>query len=113
VPKWERGGFICEHDHFGSQAPPKPVILSFSVEPDGSVEDIAVVRSSGEPATDKDAVHCLGERHYVPAKQDGTPVEVHISDWVYRAEFGLYRATCSTANCATACPNQGTMGISR
>jgi periplasmic protein TonB len=84
VPVWARGGFSCEQWHsLGSSKPEHPVVLTFFVEPDGSVKDVTVAQSSGHPDIDKDAVDCLSERHYIPAKQGGEPVEVHISDFLY------------------------------
>jgi TonB family protein len=84
VPVWAYGGQSCEQWHaVGSSKPERPAIFAFYVEPDGSVKNISMVQSSGHPDIDKDALECLGERHYQPAKQDGKPIEVRISDWLY------------------------------
>ena len=83
VPVWAHGGFTCERWHAGSDRPPHAAVLTFFVEPDGSTKDITITQSSGRDDVDKDAVECLGERHYNPATRDGTPIEVHITDWLY------------------------------
>ena len=84
VPVWAYGGMQCEQWHaIGSTKPERPVVLSFFVETDGSVKGITIVQSSGHDDIDKDAINCLGGRHYHPAKQDGKPIEVRISDWLY------------------------------
>jgi TonB family protein len=83
VPIWKRGGYSCIGWHTGSKLPPHNVVMSFFVETDGSVKDVTVSQSSGDAEADSDAVKCLSERHYEPAKQDGKPLEVHISDWLY------------------------------
>lgn len=83
VPIWRRGGYSCIGWHTGSKLPPHNVVMSFFVETDGTVKDVAVSQSSGDAEADSDAVKCLSQRHYEPAKQDGKPIEVHISDWLY------------------------------
>jgi TonB family protein len=83
VPVWQRGGYACVGWHTGSRLPPHNVIMGFFVQVDGTVRDVQISQSSGDPEADADAVKCLGERHYKPAKQDGKPIEVHISDWMY------------------------------
>lgn len=83
VPVWSRGGFRCEGWYYGSTRPKHSVVLAFFVDPDGAVKDITVVQSSGQPEVDSDAVKCLSRRHYIPAKEDGKPIQVRISDRLY------------------------------
>jgi len=83
VPQWDHGGFACEDWYTGTSRPAHAVVMTFFVEPDGSVKDVTVSQSSGNPDIDQDAVKCLSQRHYIPAKEDGKPIEVHISDWLY------------------------------
>jgi len=83
VPVWRRGGYSCTSWHTGSRLPPHNVVMSFFVQVDGTVRDVQISQSSGDPEADADAVKCLSERRYEPAKQDGEPIEVHISDWLY------------------------------
>ena len=53
------------------------VICTFVVEKDGSITDICVVRSSGEPSLDKEAVRVIGTMpNWKPGKQRGKPVRV-------------------------------------
>ena len=53
------------------------VICQFVVEKDGKVTDIQVVRSSGEPSLDKEAVRVINSMpKWKPGKQRGKPVRV-------------------------------------
>jgi protein TonB len=49
--------------------------VSFKIEPDGSVRDVAVVQSSGFPELDEAATPCVTTWQYKPAEQNGQPVE--------------------------------------
>ena len=83
APQWQRGGFACEDWYTGTSRPAHAVVMTFFVETDGSVKDVTVSQSSGNPDIDNDAIKCLSQRHYVPAKEGDTPIEVHISDFLY------------------------------
>ena len=84
VPVWARGGFRCEQWYAaGSQKPPHHAILTFSVEPDGAVKDVALVQSSGSEKIDADAIDCLKQRRYQPAKQHGQPIEYRLTESLY------------------------------
>ena len=53
------------------------VICQFVIEKDGKVTDIQVVRSSGEPSLDKEAVRVINSMpKWKPGKQRGKPVRV-------------------------------------
>jgi len=45
--------------------------LAFTVQADGTVSDVKVVKSSGHGRLDSAAVHCVSKWHYRPAIQDG------------------------------------------
>jgi TonB family protein len=51
--------------------------LSFDVDADGSVKDVAVTKSSGSQDVDLSAGTCAYSWRYNPAMQDGKPVKVH------------------------------------
>jgi len=51
-------------------------LVSFKIEPDGSVKDPAVVNSSGNADLDWAAVTCVSSWRYKPAIQNGRPAEV-------------------------------------
>jgi TonB family protein len=79
---WKEGE--CEAWYaIGSKRPARSVLLTFSVETDGSVKDTAVIQSSGNPDIDADAVKCLGQRHYRPATQQGKPVQYRLTEALY------------------------------
>ncbi len=53
------------------------VICEFTVNKDGSIVDVKVVRSSGDPSLDKEAVRiCYAMPRWKPGKQRGKPVRV-------------------------------------
>ena len=53
------------------------VICQFVVNKDGSIVDVVVVRSSGEPSLDKEAVRVINSMpKWKPGKQRGKPVRV-------------------------------------
>jgi TonB family protein len=84
VPVWAHGGFRCEQWYAaGSQKSPRHVILTFSVEPDGSVKDVTLSQTSGSEKIDADAVECLKQRRYQPAKQHGEPIEYRLTESLY------------------------------
>jgi len=66
----------CEQWHRDA---PRGVLVAFDVEPDGSVKNATVAESSGDPATDKDAIDCVSQRTYKPATRDGKPVEIRLT----------------------------------
>lgn len=70
----------CEWWHYKKTS---GVVLAFYVEPDGTVKNPSVLRSSGDPAVDKDALDCVVQRAYDPAIQNGQPVEVRLSEWMF------------------------------
>lgn len=78
----------CETWHQGSE---NGVLLGFYVESDGSVKNISIIQSSGDAATDKDAIDCVSRRTYQPAFQHGKAIEVRLADWLYRPRHrGIY-----------------------
>lgn len=79
APVEQHPRYSCEHRHVGRNG----VLLSYSVEPDGAVAHITVVRSSGDAEEDKYAVECIAKRSYQPATQDGHPVESRLSVRLY------------------------------
>jgi len=84
VPVWARGGAQCEMWYaIGSKRPARSVLLTASVETDGSVKDVTVIQSSGNTDIDADAVKCLGQRHYKPATQHGKPIEYRLTEALY------------------------------
>ena len=53
------------------------VICQFVVNKDGSIVDVVVVRSSGEPSLDKEALRVINSMpKWKPGKQRGKPVRV-------------------------------------
>ncbi len=53
------------------------VVCQFTVNKDGSIVDIVVVRSSGEPSLDKEAVRVINSMpKWTPGQQRGKPVRV-------------------------------------
>lgn len=51
-------------------------LVAFKIEPDGSVKDITVAQSSGYDDFDNAAMACASNWRYLPARQNGVPVEV-------------------------------------
>jgi len=58
------------------------VLLAFKITPQGSVEDITVRQSSGNPELDAAAVACASRWQYRPAMKNGAPVESPWLAWV-------------------------------
>jgi TonB family protein len=58
--------------------------LSFKIEPDGSVKDVAVTNSSGNADLDWAAVTCVSGWRYKPAIKDGSPAE---SPWTSKVTW--------------------------
>lgn len=53
------------------------IICEFIVEPDGSLSDIEVIRSSGKPLLDKEAIRIIKQMpNWTSGKQKGIPVKV-------------------------------------
>jgi TonB family protein len=63
----------------------KAVLLSFYVEPDGSVKNVTILQPSGDAAIDKDAIDCVSGRAYKPAMRDGQPIEIRLTARLYSA----------------------------
>ncbi len=61
--------------------------LSFHIAVDGSVNNVAVAKSSGFPRLDEAALSCAGRWRYKPAMQDGNPVEV---PWQANVQWKLH-----------------------
>jgi protein TonB len=73
--------FISENIQYPPAAQEKGiqgrVICQFVIEKDGKVTDIQVVRSSGEPSLDKEAVRVINSMpKWKPGTQGGKPVRV-------------------------------------
>jgi TonB family protein len=51
------------------------VTTDFRIAADGSVQDAAIVRSSGNPTVDAATLTCVGLWRYKPAMRDGKPVD--------------------------------------
>jgi protein TonB len=54
-------------------------VVTFKVEPDGSVKDVTIVESSGHDALDQAAIPCAQTFEYKPALQNGQPVESSVT----------------------------------
>ena len=83
VQKYRSSIGDCERWH-GSA--PHGVLVAFDVETDGSVKNASVAGSSGDAATDKDAVECVSRRSYKPATRDGEPVEFRLTALLYGSQ---------------------------
>jgi TonB family protein len=79
MPVWKNGG-DCDRWHRDA---PRPALVAFDVEPDGSVKNASVAGSSGDAAIDKDAVDCVSRRIYKPATRDGEPVEFRLTSELF------------------------------
>lgn len=49
-------------------------VIGFTVEPDGSVNNVHVLQSSGHEELDNAAIPCASSWHYKPGMQNGVPV---------------------------------------
>lgn len=56
----------------------RPTILSFKVEPDGSVKDVSVTQSSGNPDLDEATSDCVAARHVDPAPTSEVSRQIEI-----------------------------------
>jgi TonB family protein len=59
-------------------------LVSFVIEPDGSVGETSVVESSGNTALDSAAADCVSHFRYRPALEDGKPVAIDgsfVANW--------------------------------
>lgn len=54
----------------------RSVVLSFDIEPDGSVKNVSINRSSNDKELDAAAVTCLTARVYKPVIANGSPIAV-------------------------------------
>jgi TonB family protein len=80
-PIWKSfRGISCELWH---QSTPNKAELAFDVEIDGSVKNVALIKSSGNPSIDKDAMDCIAKRIYKPGIQNGQPIELRITTRMY------------------------------
>jgi TonB family protein len=80
-PVWKSfEGMGCELWHQGAI---DKVELAFDVGIDGSVKDVSLLKGSGNPSIDKDAVDCVAKRVYAPGTQNGEPIEVRITATMY------------------------------
>ena len=70
----------CEWWHYHETS---GVLLAFYVEQDGSVKNPSILKSTGDPAVDKDALDCVMQLAYEPAKQNGQPVEVRLTERMF------------------------------
>jgi len=70
----------CEWWHYHKTS---GVLLAFYVEQDGTVANPGILKSSGDPAVDKDALDCVILRAYEPATQNGKPVEVRLTERMF------------------------------
>jgi TonB family protein len=61
------------------------VTVQFLITTDGAVKDPKVIRSSGNDALDDSALRCVPHWRYLPAKQNGQPVEIN---WQATIKFG-------------------------
>jgi len=60
---------------------------SFKVQPDGSVSDVTVSKSSGFDRLDAATITCVSHWRYKPATQDGNPVEM---SWQAAVQWKLH-----------------------
>ncbi|MFW2374640.1 MAG: energy transducer TonB [Gammaproteobacteria bacterium] len=51
------------------------VVLEVLIMPDGSVAEVRIKHSSGYPRLDKSALTAVKRWHYMPAKQNGVPIQ--------------------------------------
>jgi TonB family protein len=65
---------------------PGDTIVSFKIKRDGTVEDITVIKSSGEDDLDQATIRCAETNRYEPATRDGQPVEV---PWKFRVDWAV------------------------
>ena len=73
--------FLSENVHYPAIAAENgiqgKVQCQFVVNKDGSIEDIQVVRSAGDPSLDKEAIRVIKSMpNWNPGKQRGKPVRV-------------------------------------
>jgi TonB family protein len=64
-------------------------LLGFKITPEGSVENIVVLNSSGSPDLDEASVACAKQWLYRPASQNGVPIEVPwkaMVKWKYESQ---------------------------
>ncbi|MGH6873002.1 MAG: TonB family protein [Rhizomicrobium sp.] len=61
-------------------------LLKLFIKPDGSVENITVLKTSGSPDLDTASIACATPWKYKPATLNGVPVE---SPWVTRVSWGI------------------------
>lgn len=65
--------------------PAAPVILALIVDPNGSPQDVRILRSSGMPEADASAARAVSAYHFKPAREHGHTVSVEL----------LYRTLCT------------------
>jgi TonB family protein len=70
----------CENWHRNA---PHGVTLSYSIEQDGSMKNISVLSSSGDPEIDKDAATCIMKWRFKPAMLNGRTIGVRVATGLY------------------------------
>jgi TonB family protein len=58
--------------------PAAPVILALIVDPNGSPQDVRILRSSGMPEADASAARAVSAYHFKPAREHGHTVSVEL-----------------------------------
>jgi TonB family protein len=65
----------CRQNYYPSERLPADfkgiTSLTFHIEPDGGVKDVAVTKSSGIDGLDQAAANCVAQWHYNPAMRNG------------------------------------------
>jgi TonB family protein len=72
-------------DEVVSRDKPLRATFAYRVDVDGNVRDARVAAPSRVPAWDQAALEAVGRCRYIPALQDGKPIEVQMSWSVMRA----------------------------
>ncbi|MGD0144089.1 MAG: energy transducer TonB [Rhizomicrobium sp.] len=55
------------------------VLVGLTVQPDGSVGDARIIKSSGSPQLDASALVCVGYWRYRPAIRNGKPIAANLT----------------------------------
>jgi len=70
---------VCLHDFSSRNAPAGiqgPTLLGFVIKADGTVDQVNILRSSGNSDLDQAGAACAATWRYKPAMKDGAPVDV-------------------------------------
>jgi TonB family protein len=72
-------GTKCHLRRYQSQpsASGTPTIIGFTVNADGTVQDVSIVQSSGDYDRDNNYLKCTTNMHFTPAMKSGAPIAVH------------------------------------